>query len=303
MRDSRTHSLHGLLDLVDSFLPQMLLLENVAGFLRGPSSARPLLEHGLAVVNERHGTAYELQHKILDAVDYGVPQRRQRAIAVAIRSGRTFGWPEATHTHAPARCWDAIGALQEPGVPSPTGRWAGLLPSIPEGHNYQWHTDRGGGEPLFGYRTRYWSFLLKLARDQPSWTLPASPGPSTGPFHWDNRPLTTTERLRLQSFPASWFVPGDRQAPTRLVGNATPPLLAEVIGRAIAAQLDDAELPPNPTLAIQRVALVPPPVPPAPVPSAYMHMRGRHAAHPGTGLGPAPRRPRAGPSALPPPQP
>jgi hypothetical protein len=276
---------------------------DVAGFLRGPSSARPLIEHGLAVVNERHGTAYELQHKVIDAVDYGVPQRRQRVIAMAIRSGRNFGWPEATHTHAPARCWDAIGALQEPGVPSPTGRWAGLLPSIPEGSNYQWHTDRGGGEPLFGYRTRYWSFLLKLARDQPSWTLPASPGPSTGPFHWDNRPLTTTERLRLQSFPANWFVPGDRQAPTRLVGNATPPLLAEVIGRAIAAQLDDAEPPPNPTLAIQRVALVPPPVPPAPVPSAYMHMRGRHAAHPGTGLGPAPRRPRAGSSALPPPHP
>ncbi len=298
--DPRAHSLHGLLNLVDSFLPEVLLLENVAGFLRGPDSAHPLLEQGLAVVNERHGTAYQLQHRVLDAVDYGVPQRRQRAIAVATRNGRTFQWPEPTHAHAPVRCWDAIGGLRRPEVPRLTGRWAGLLASIPEGKNYQWHTDHGDGEPLFGYRTRYWSFLLKLARDQPSWTLPASPGPSTGPFHWDNRPLTTTERLRLQSFPADWSVPGNRQEQTRLVGNATPPLLAEVIGRAIAAQLYGAELAATPCLAVQRVEFVPPPVAPAPVPASYLHRRGRHAAHPGTGLGPAPRRPRPDPGAPPP---
>jgi DNA (cytosine-5)-methyltransferase 1 len=299
MDDPRAHSLHGLLDLVDRFLPQVLLLENVAGFLRGPDSARPLLERGLSLINARHGTAYRLKHKVLDAVCYGVPQRRERAIAVAVRGGSTLQWPEATHTHAPVRCWDAIGGL-EGDSPHPTGRWTGLLPSIPEGQNYQWHTDRGGGEPLFGYRTRYWSFLLKLARDQPSWTLSATPGPSTGPFHWDNRPLTTTERLRLQSFPADWFVPGDKQTQTRLVGNATPPLLAEVIGRAIAAQLFDADLPPVPTLAIQRASFVPPPVSLTPVPTAFLDRRGRHAAHPGTGLGPAPRRPRPDASALPP---
>lgn len=303
MSDPRSHSLHGVLDLVDHFLPDVLLLENVAGFLHGPSSAHSLLEQGLAVVNRRHGTAYELLHRVLDAVDYGVPQRRQRAIAVAVRSGRTLQWPAATSTHSPVRCWDAIGGLPEADLPSPTGQWAGLLPSIPEGKNYQWHTDRGGGEPLFGYRTRYWSFLLKLARDQPSWTLPASPGPSTGPFHWDNRPLSTTELLRLQSFPGDWLVPGNRQTQTRLVGNATPPLLAEVMGRAIAAQRYGAELPPTPSLAVDRAALVPPPVPPTPVPVAYLRRRGQHAPHPGAGLGPAPRRPRFSPGALSPPRP
>src|SRR6266508_2170498 len=303
MVDPRTHSLQGLLDLVDGFLPEVLLLENVAGFLRGPNSARSLLEQGLAMVNRRHGTAYELQHRVLNAVDYGVPQRRQRAIAVAMRSGRTFRWPAPTNAHLPVRCWDAIGELKGADVPRPTGRWAGLLPSIPEGRNYQWHTDRGGGEPLFGYRTRYWSFLLKLAREQPSWTLPASPGPSTGPFHWDNRPLTTTERLRLQSFPVEWFVTGNRQVQTRLVGNATPPLLAEVNGRAIAAQLYGAELPPTPSLGVHRVAFVPPPMPPTPAPAVYLHRRGRHAPHPGAGLGPAPRRLRLAPDALLPPHP
>jgi DNA (cytosine-5)-methyltransferase 1 len=288
--DPRAQSLQGLLDLVDRFLPQVLLLENVTGFLRGPNSAGPLLEQGLALVNVRHGTAYELQHKVLDAADFGVPQRRRRAIAVALRSGETFKWPEATHARTSVRCWDAIGELKQAEVPRPTGGWAGLLPSIPEGKNYQWHTDRGGGEPLFGYRTRYWSFLLKLARDQPSWTLPALPGPSTGPFHWDNRPLSTMELLRLQSFPADWLVPGNRQQQIRLVGNATPPLLAEVIGRTIAAQVYDAELPPCPALAIRRATVVPPAVPPKPIPVVYLNRRGHHPPHPGAGLGPAPRR-------------
>ena len=68
--------------------------------------------------------------------------------------------------------WDAIGHLDHETWPrelNPTGRWAALLPSIPEGHNYLWHTprnDQNGSEPLFGWRTRYWSFLLKLAKNQ-----------------------------------------------------------------------------------------------------------------------------------------
>src|SRR3546814_15139025 len=60
------------------------------------------------------------------------------------------------------------------------GKWADLLPSIPEGQNYLWHTERGGGIPLFGWRRRYWNFLLKLAKNKPSWTIQAQPGPATG---------------------------------------------------------------------------------------------------------------------------
>jgi hypothetical protein len=43
-------------------------------------------------------------------------------------------------------------------------------------------------EPLFRWRRKYWSFLLKLAPDKPSPTIQAQPGPYTGPFHWENRP-------------------------------------------------------------------------------------------------------------------
>src|SRR6185312_12245754 len=109
------------------------------------------------------------------------------------------------------------------------GKWADLLPSIPPGMNYLWHTDRGGGEPLFGWRRRYWSFLLKLAPDQPSWTIQAQPGPATGPFHWDNRRLTGREMARLQTFPDDIQITGSLADAQRQIGNAVPSLLAEVL--------------------------------------------------------------------------
>ena len=163
-----------------------------------------------------------------------------------------------------------------------------LLPSIPEGSNYLHHTDRGDVLPLFGYRTRYWTFLLKLAKDQPARTLAAQPGPSTGPFHWTSRPLTVREMLRLQSFPAGWNVEGVRREQVRQVGNATPPALAEAIGRSMMALL--GARPGTPRLAISRQnGAVPCPEDFGPVHSRYRALAGHHDAHPGTGLGPSPR--------------
>src|SRR5262249_18489369 len=111
------------------------------------------------------------------------------------------------------------------------------LPSIPEGENYLWHTARGGGMPLFGWRTRYWSFLLKLAKDRPAWTIQAQPGPATGPFHWTNRRLSSQELCRLQTFPDGLQFDCGRNDVQRMLGNAVPSLVAEVIAREIRGQL------------------------------------------------------------------
>jgi DNA (cytosine-5)-methyltransferase 1 len=185
--------------------------------------------------------------------------------------------------------WDAIGDLPaRPNDPAVAlcGKWADLLPTIPEGENYLWHTNRGGGEPLFGWRTRFWSFLLKLKKDQPSWTIQAQPGPATGPFHWCNRRLTAHELCRLQTFPDGLVFECGHNAVQRLVGNAVPSLLAEVLARAIRAQLLDSPC----RYSIPR--LMPPVrgrVPRAeavkPLPRRYRALVGKHADHPGEGLG------------------
>lgn len=288
VQDPRARCLESFLALAETLLPEAILIENVPGFARGPRAALTSLEAGLNRINRRHGTAYRPETRILNAVDFGVPQRRERAIVVALRDGGSFGWPAPTHAGRPVTAWDALHDVDVQDVPRPSGRYAALLPAVPEGCNYLHFTDRGSGPVLFGYRRRYWSFLLKLAKAQPSWTIPAHPGPSTGPFHWESRPLAAAEMLRLQSFPHGWRLKGSHREQVRQAGNATPPLLAEVLALALRAHLRGGSTA-SPTLTVPRAARIPPPEPPAPVPVRYQRECVDHAPHPGSGRGPAPR--------------
>ena len=289
LADHRASCLQGLMTLIERLLPHALLIENVPGFVTGHRSALPFLRECIADVNRRRGTRYKLSYKVLNAADFGVPQRRRRAILIALRNGANAEWPGTTHSARPVRAWDALQDAQLDMPPSSTGRFAGLLPSVPEGMNYQYFTEHGDGPSLFGYRRRYWSFLLKLAKAEPAWTVPANPGPGTGPFHWDSRPLAAEEILRLQTFPSYWKLEGSYRERVRQAGNATPPLLAEILGRSIATQRFGVEFREQPTLAIARCANVPPPARPRPVAAEYMALAGPHDPHPGAGAGPSPR--------------
>ena len=160
------------------------------------------------------------------------------------------------------------------------------MPSIPEGSNYLHHTPRGAGEPLFGWRTRYWSFLLKLAKTRPSWTLQAQAGSATGPFHWRNRKLTMRELARLQCFPDDWEVTGKDTSVRRQLGNAVPPPIGELLGLAIRRQILGQSPRRKPSLTPEARTDCPPPEPVAPVPRHYLDRRRAYEDHPGSGLGP-----------------
>jgi DNA (cytosine-5)-methyltransferase 1 len=192
-----------------------------------------------------------------------------------------------THLRPHLTAWDAIGHLSPDADEKleVTGRWGALLPSIPEGENYLWHTDRKQGLPLFGWRTRYWSFLLKLAKNRPSWTLQAQPGPAIGPFHWKNRKLSWHERAALQTFPDSFRIRASRNEVQRQIGNAVPSLMAEILGREIAVQLGEPSRLESLRLAIQPADAIPPPEDCLPVPEEYHSLAGKHEPHPGTGRG------------------
>ncbi|WP_127792577.1 DNA cytosine methyltransferase [Agromyces sp. LHK192] len=295
VRDERGQTTAGMLDLIEHFLPRAVLIENVSGYLSGRNNAAPLIEQRFKEINATHGTAYNLSSWVVNAADYGVPQYRRRAVVIAFRDGSELpGTLPTTHADKHATAWDAIGGVMPSNPPKATGKYSDLLPSIPEGGNYQYLTARGAGSEheVFGYRTRFWSFLLKLSKSQPAWTLPASPGPSTGPFHWENRPLTGTERLLLQGFPAEWKLTGNERVDARLAGNATPPPLAESMGRLILAMLEDPSRVPHadtirPVLAVQqRDAAPPPPHPAAPLPLRWRAVVGSKEPHPGPGQGP-----------------
>lgn len=296
--DPRASTLAGYLRVLEEARPRAFLLENVEGLaFGGKDEGLTLLLDAVKRINKVAKTTYRPVVITLNAADYGVPQTRSRVFVIASRDGRVFETPAPTHrdcTDGPDEgtpwmtAWDAIGGAPEPRDPSLalTGKWADLLPSVPEGMNYLWHTDRMGGEPLFGWRRRYWNFLLKLAKNRPAWTIQAQPGPSTGPFHWSNRRLSGNELARLQTFPADVVITGNRGDVQRQIGNAVPSLLAEVLAREIRRQFfDSAPISDLPTLRVRRRARCPPPEPLAPVPAKYLELAGTHVAHPGTGRG------------------
>lgn len=294
--DPRARTLEVMLDLAEGILPRVIVIENVRGIAyREKDEVMTLIRRRLAEINERHGTQYKTTVAYLQAIDFAVPQMRERAFLVAFRSGQNFDPPQpitGDRGNGPVvTAWDAIGTMAagsgRSDELSPQGKWAGLLPSIPEGQNYLWHTGRGGGLPLFGWRTRYWSFMLKLAKDRPAWTIQADPGPATGPFHWDNRLLSIDEMARLQTFPQGYRFSGDYRAARRQIGNAVPPALAEAVARRIAATLGRHQYLPDLTLAIPSRGAPPAAALPAPVSAAYRDLVGIHADHPGTGKGPA----------------
>jgi DNA (cytosine-5)-methyltransferase 1 len=298
--DPRATTIDHYLRILEETRPRSFLLENVEGLgFRGKDEGLERIRFAVEAINERHGTRYSTSVAVLNAADYGVPQQRRRLFVIGSRDGTTFRFPEPTHID-PAimaagdnrdqwrTAWDALHDLPAPkdSALSIKGKWAGLLPSIPEGQNYLHHTDRGEGEPLFGWRRRYWSFLLKLSKDRPSWTLQAQPGPATGPFHWQNRRLSMREMARLQSFPDDYRIIGSIGDAQRQLGNAVPALLAEVLGRAIRAQLlqvaDDRG---SPALLREPADSIPPAEPALPVPARYLGLRGTYDPHPGTGRG------------------
>lgn len=299
LNDPRAQTLREYLRVLQDTRPRVFLLENVHGFVfRGKDEGLRHFEEGVAEVNRKAHTNYRIYWHKLNAAHYGVPQMRERVFLVASRDGKLFKFPGATH--APNHelspgleryrtAWDSIGDLPaRPNDPATAlrGKWADLLPTIPEGENYLWHTNRGGGEPLFGWRTRFWSFLLKLAKDQPSWTIQAQPGPATGPFHWCNRRLTAQELCRLQTFPEGLIFECGLNAVQRLVGNAVPSLLAEVLAREIRRQLLGKPCRNRvPRLIPPLRERVPRSEPILPLPQKYRALAGKHADHPGEGLG------------------
>jgi DNA (cytosine-5)-methyltransferase 1 len=297
--DPRAGTMAAYLRVLRDTLPRAFFLENVSGLAyRGKSEGIELIQRTIEAINRECMVDYSLGFKRLNAAHYGVPQLRERIIVVGARDGVAFEFPKPTHGEADCApemttlapymtAWDAIGDLEDDESPElrVRGKWADLLPSIPEGENYLWHTDRGGGRPLFGWRRRYWSFLLKLAKRRPSWTVQAQPGPAVGPFHWSSRRLSARELCRLQTFPDDYLINGGIAAAQRQLGNAVPAALAEMVARKMRRDLFGDEIDLASTLIPRRRLPIPDPEPVQPVHEKYLHLAGKHEAHPGNGKG------------------
>jgi DNA (cytosine-5)-methyltransferase 1 len=212
---------------------------------------RPMLD---GLVNELSAAGHWTTVLKVSAVTYGVPQRRERVFVLGSRAAAPEP-PRPTHrtTADPEKrgqesllpmptAGEACAPFRGPAHFEPeeviTGRWAEHLRTVPPGRNYKAHTAWAGHpSPTFVTETRFWNFLLKLHPEQPSWTIAASPGPWTGPFHWETRRLRIPELAALQGFPAAYKLAGTRREKVRQLGNAVPPPVARHMVSAVLETL------------------------------------------------------------------
>ncbi len=232
--------------------PRAFIFENVYALTyrnqaSGPAFARLLQEIDAA--------GYRCRWQVLNAADYGVPQLRPRLIIVGVpKRSRQPELPEPTHggrwerritnelaiTRPHVTTGEALAGLQASPEQEEVvrGRYGHLLPGIPPGDNYLFYTaKRHHPDPLFEWRSRYWSFLLKLSPDKPSPTIQAQPGPNVGPFHWENRRLRVPELKRLFTFPDDFEFAGKRSSVQAQIGNSVPPLLAKRVAEQVAVAI------------------------------------------------------------------
>lgn len=228
--------------------PKFFLFENVDGFMyKTHKQALEFLE------NKSKELGYQITYKTVNSANYGIPQTRKRFICVGIKqSNKKFEFPKETHIDPSKNNgnhlnWVTCGEVlkefdnikDDEKEQKPGSKHHHLLKDIPPGSNYLFYTEKKGHpNPLFKWKSRYWTFLLKLTPDRPSWTIQASFSNNQGPFHWRNRFLRIEEIKRIQTIDDDYEILGNFKEQWRQVGNAVPTKLAEILAKKIKADYE-----------------------------------------------------------------
>lgn len=138
--DERGKLLFEFVRIVCETLPKGFVLENVKGLTNWDNGrAMRLLIEELSKPIEYNGSTYKYEiaePKVLNAVNYGVPQFRERLILMGNRIGKSYEYPKPLNTPYKT-VWDAIGNLPDPEEPSETAqRVAGSIKKRREKYGY-----------------------------------------------------------------------------------------------------------------------------------------------------------------------
>jgi DNA (cytosine-5)-methyltransferase 1 len=237
---------------VEALHPRLAMMENVPA-ITGRRGAPTLA----AVVQRLLAAGYSVEHRVLDAAEFGVPQRRRRFVLVAWRSDggiRPFCWPDPLPA-PPTTVRQAIAHLPSPpadgselpGWPnhradrlSPInleriralgpGQGREHLPARLLAPCHRLPAERIGHRGVYG----------RMAWDEPAPTITARFDSFTrGRFgHPDqDRTISLREGAILQGFPADYVFVGSKVEVARQIGNAVPPPFAAALGKALAKTL------------------------------------------------------------------
>lgn len=196
-----------------------------------------------------------IEPRVLKAIMYQVPQKRERLILIAVRNDVAkkvkFNWPSPFNRILTLRDVFYKGILYSSDVPESIGqkypaRKKEIMNMVPMGGNWkdlpkeiQKEYLKGCYE-LEGGKT---GIARRLSLDEPSLTLTCAPAmKQTERCHpIETRPLNVREYARIQTFPDEWEFKGTVNAQYKQIGNAVPVNLAYAIGRSLIRLFNDIE--------------------------------------------------------------
>lgn len=249
--DTRGTLFFELARAVKEIQPKVFMGENVKGLISHENGRtfetikNAIAELGYTLVEPR----------VLRAIMYQVPQKRERLILIAIRNDIAqnveFHWPTPYHKVLTLR--DALykSVIYDNDVPLSEGaqypeKKKRVLAMVPQGGDWRNLPEEvakdymGGSWLLGGGKT---GMARRLSLDEPSLTLTCSPcQKQTERCHpLETRPLSIREYARIQTFPDNWVFQGSMSDKYKQIGNAVPVNLAWAVGRSLIRLFNDIQ--------------------------------------------------------------
>lgn len=247
MNDPRGSLFKEFVTVVNQLKPRFFIMENVAGLLS--SKVDENFSAFDIIIESFQNIGYKTVSGVLNAVNYGVPQFRDRLIIIGSRDHEDIFLPYPTHFERHQNkdyrwqtVYDVTNDLieqQQHYVQLSSDRLK-ILKKVPEGGNWKSLSEY---DQKLALGNAYYSgggktgFFRRLSFSHPSPTLVTSPIQKASMLGHPtmNRPLSVQEYKRIQQFPDNWRIEGSLNAQYRQIGNAVPVGLAKAIGESLIA--------------------------------------------------------------------
>lgn len=266
--DERAHLFEEYCRVLSIVQPQMFIFENVSGLLS--MQGGKLIE---AIKEKFQDLGYDVKSKLLNAVDYGVPQYRDRVILVGMKGKNKFEYPVPTHgvglipyltvsdafsdlpvlksgeecdryATEPQNEFQFFlrknsARIEENIAPTNGVHLIRIMEALPDGGSKNDLPE--DIRPKSGYGNTY----AKMWWKKPAPTVTrnfATPSSSRCVHPRDSRAMTTREGARLQSFPDDYKFYGSRSTKNLEIGNAVPPLLSIALAKQVVEAMKEGTI-------------------------------------------------------------
>lgn len=251
LNDKRNYLIFKIIEFINIKKPKYILIENVPSFLKIELPFNGELHTLPNILSLLYGDSYNIEAKILNVAEYGIPQRRNRAIIKLYQKNLKWGWPKPEKEITVEKAIGHLPSLEANEKSNITWHFARKhsnshiewMKHTPTGksafENKVHYPRKNNGDKIKSYMTTYrrlkWDEpapTITMRNDAISSQLNVHPGRQLedGTYS-DARVLTPLELMILSSLPEDWDIPLDTPEILirKCIGECVPPLLIKKI--------------------------------------------------------------------------